>query len=71
LTAAWQDVKSALTTALEAAAPEALAAPGPEKVPSFDGTFGGTIAFMAWHEGYHVGQAGLLRSWLGKSKIAG
>lgn len=71
LTAAWVDVKAALTAALEAATPEALTAPGPEKVPSFDGMLSGTLAFMAWHEGYHVGQAGLLRKWLGRTRIAG
>jgi len=71
VTAAWLDVKSALAASLEAASPEALAAPGPEKVPSFDGTLAGTLSFMAWHEGYHVGQAAMLRSWLGRGQIAG
>jgi len=71
MTAAWQDVKVALTAALEGASPEALTGPGPEKVPSFDGMLAGTIAFMAWHEGYHVGQAAYMRKWLGKGQIAG
>jgi len=68
---AWQEVKGALNAALEAASPEALAGPGPEKVPSFDGMLSGTVGFMAWHEGYHVGQAAMLRKWLGRGQIAG
>ena len=71
LTSAWQEVKAARPAALEAASPEALAGPGPEKVPSFDGMLAGTIGFMAWHEGYHVGQAALLRSWRGRGRVAG
>jgi hypothetical protein len=71
IAAAWTDVKGALTAALEAASPESLAGPGPEKVPSFDGMLSGTIGFMAWHEGYHVGQAAMLQKWLGRGQIAG
>lgn len=71
LIAAWQEIKTALAAAFESATPEALAAPAPEKVPSFDGMLSGTLAFMAWHEGYHVGQAAYLRSWLGRGQVAG
>jgi uncharacterized damage-inducible protein DinB len=71
LVAAWQEVKAELSAALEEASEEALAAPGPEKIPSFDGKLSGTLAFMAWHEGYHVGQAAYLRRWLGHGQVAG
>ncbi len=71
IAAAWGDVKAALSTALEETSAEVLDAPGPEKMPSFDGKLSGTIAFMAWHEGYHVGQAAYLRSWLGRGQVAG
>jgi uncharacterized damage-inducible protein DinB len=71
LVAAWQEVKAALSAALEEASEQALDAPGPEKIPSFDGKLSGTVAFMAWHEGYHVGQAAYLHRWLGHGQVAG
>lgn len=71
LVAAWKEVKASLSEALEGASAEALAAPGPGKIPSFDGKLSGVVAFMAWHEGYHVGQAAYLRRWLGHGQVAG
>jgi uncharacterized damage-inducible protein DinB len=69
--AAWNEVKAVLDGALENASAEKLNAPGPERVPSFDGKLSGTIAFMANHESYHVGQAAYLRRWLGHGQISG
>ena len=43
-------------------------APNP---PSLDGTVGGQVAFLAFHEAYHMGQLGYLRKWLGHSALAG
>ncbi len=71
LVAAWEDVKTVLSPALEEASAEVLAAPGPEKIPSFDGKLSGVVAFLAWHEGYHVGQAAYLHRWLGHGQVAG
>jgi len=71
MTDAWHEVKAALTVALEDLTVEALSVPGPEKLPSFDGMLSGAIAFMAWHETYHVGQAAYLRRLLGHSQVAG
>lgn len=34
---------------------------------SADTTFGGMITFLAWHEGYHIGQTDLLRQLAGKN----
>jgi uncharacterized damage-inducible protein DinB len=71
VTAALTESAGALTAAMEAASPEALAAPGPERVPSIDGTLGGTVFFLAYHETSHVGQAVYLRSWLNKGGVMG
>jgi hypothetical protein len=68
---AWKDVKAALNASLEEVSADALSAPGPERVPSYDGKLSGLVSFMAWHEGYHVGQAAYLRSWLGHGQVAG
>jgi uncharacterized damage-inducible protein DinB len=41
------------------------------KVPSADGTLGGVINFLAYHDTYHTGQVAYLRCWLGHSGVAG
>lgn len=71
LMAAWHDVAAHLTAALDAAAGETLAAPVAEKSPSYDGTVGGMVAFLAFHETYHVGQVSYLRCWLGHEGVVG
>jgi len=48
-----------------------LSAPPPGKLPSFDGKISGSVAFLAFHETYHVGQAAYLRTWLGHEGVAG
>jgi len=68
---AWQDVDAALDVALEGTSEATLAASAGEKSPSFDGTIGGLINFLAHHEAYHAGQAAYLRRWLGHDGVAG
>jgi hypothetical protein len=68
---AWKDVKASLCTAMEDVSEGALSAPGPEKVPSFDGKLSGLVSFFAFHETYHVGQACYLRRWLGHGQVIG
>ena len=41
----------------------------PHDPPTFDGKVAGFIAFLAFHETYHVGQIGYLRKWLGHSAL--
>jgi hypothetical protein len=69
--AAWHEGKAALDAALENVTAEALSAPAPERIPSFDGKLGGTISFFANHESYHVGQAAYVRKCLGRGQTAG
>jgi hypothetical protein len=46
-----------------------LVAPPPERVASPDGTLRGALALLAFHDGYHVGQLGFVRKWLGFSAL--
>ena len=71
IVAALEDSSTRMTTALEQASEEKLAQPGPERIPSVDGTVGGVINFLAFHETTHVGQAAYLRAYLGHSGIMG
>lgn len=68
---AWHDVAAHLHAALDAVPVETLAAPVAEKAPSYDGTVGGMVTFLAFHETYHLGQIAYLRSWLGHDCILG
>jgi uncharacterized damage-inducible protein DinB len=69
--AAWNEVKTMLSAAMEGTTEEAMAAAGPEKIPSLDGKMSGMVGFMAYHETYHVGQACYLRSYLGHGQVLG
>jgi len=71
LSAALSDSSARLTAALEGASEEELAKPGPEKIPSVDGTVGGVVSFLAFHETTHVGQAAYLRAYLGHPGVMG
>ncbi len=66
---AWTDVSTELATIFPKASEELLDQPYDK--PMFDGKVGGFIAFLAFHETYHVGQLGYLRKWLGHSSLVG
>jgi uncharacterized damage-inducible protein DinB len=63
--AAWKELSASLPPALEAATAEAMAAAAPPPSPSFDGTVGGMVSFLAMHETYHVGQVVYVRHLVG------
>ena len=69
--AAWRDVAQRLPAALDSAADDTLSAPPPPQIPCYDGKISGVLAFIAFHEGYHAGQASYLRKWLGHGRVAG
>jgi hypothetical protein len=50
---------------------DVLAKAAPNAGFSFDGKIGGLIAFLAFHETYHVGQLSYLRKWLGYGQLVG
>jgi uncharacterized damage-inducible protein DinB len=69
---AWTEVANELSAAFTSVSEKTLAQPAPQtNAPTFDGTVGGLIAFFALHEGYHVGQLGYLRKFLGYSQLIG
>lgn len=59
--AEWNKATDLLKEALASVTEEHLAADCPLKSPIGDFTFGGTIAFLAQHESYDIGQIGFLK----------
>jgi len=68
---AWQDLCSTLPATLEEIPSETLAKPVQQPSPSFDGTVGGMVSFLAMHESYHVGQFVYARRLSGGSGVIG
>jgi uncharacterized damage-inducible protein DinB len=57
----WDRVSELLMHRLEEADSTVLAAEPPFRFPVSDPTVLGAVAFLAHHEGYHLGQLGLIR----------
>jgi len=68
---AWAEVSAPLASAVAEVPAEVLAKPAPEGKRSIDGKVGGFVAFLAYHETYHVGQVCYLRKWLGYGQAVG
>ena len=68
---AWEEVSAKLLASLVGAPADVLAKPAPKGPPSFDGKISGLVAFLAFHETYHVGQVSYLRKWLGYGQSVG
>lgn len=62
----WQKATQLLEEALASVTEEHLAADSPLKSPIGDFSFGGTVAFLAQHESYDIGQIGLLKKYFTK-----
>ena len=67
--AEWRELTDDLMRRLEDLTGAALAGDAPPRVASPDDTLRGAISLFAFHEGYHVGQLGFLRKWLGFSSL--
>jgi len=67
----WDDVSAKLLTVLPHATADLLERPAPKGPPSFDGKIRGLVAFLAFHETYHVGQVTYLKKWLGYGQSVG
>ena len=63
--AAWQAVSGPLMERLDALDAAALDRPAAQRFPVDDRTVLGTLAFLAQHEAYHIGQLALLRKFAG------
>lgn len=68
---AWSEASAVLLRRLEEATPEQLASPAPRKFAIEDPSLRGTLTFLCWHEGYHIGQMSLLRKWQGLPGLVG
>jgi hypothetical protein len=60
-----------LSKRLEEIGDAELSAKCPRDFPIADKTMRGAITFLAYHEGYHVGQMAYLRKLLGKGQLVG
>jgi hypothetical protein len=63
--AAWREISEILPTRLAEATEAQLAAPSPRRFPGGDQSVLGGLAFLTYHEGYHLGQLALIRKSLG------
>ena len=68
--AEWQKASDLLKEALATVTDERLAAEAPFKSPAGDFTIGGTIAFLAQHESYDVGQVAFLKKYFTKEAMS-
>ena len=66
----WKKVSALLDEALESVSEEHLTSDSPLKSPIGDFTNGGTIAFLAQHESYDIGQLGLLKKFFTKEAMS-
>jgi DinB superfamily len=67
--AEWEKASALLTEPFAAITDEQLAADSPLKSPIGDFTIGGTVAFLAQHESYDIGQMGFLKKYLTKEAM--
>jgi uncharacterized damage-inducible protein DinB len=61
----------ALAAAIETVDESRWNAPSPRSFPFADTSLRGALAFLVFHETYHVGQLGYLRRWLGHAGLVG
>jgi uncharacterized damage-inducible protein DinB len=65
----WEELAGDFRRALEDLAKDRLLAEPPISYPTPDSTVRGALAFICWHECYHVGQIGLMRTELGYDSL--
>ena len=68
--AEWQKASGLLKEALANVTDEHLAADAPFKNPTGDSSIGGTIAFLAEHESYDIGQIAFLKKYFTKEAMS-
>jgi uncharacterized damage-inducible protein DinB len=68
---AWTEISSRLIGRLGQLTDVELDSPSPRKFPVADNTVRAGLAFLLWHESYHIGQMGFLRKWLGYESLVG
>lgn len=68
LASGWDNVAGRLESTLESLTEDQITAAA-EGFPIPDQTARGALMFLAWHESYHVGQIGLMRTEMGYPSI--
>jgi hypothetical protein len=68
---AWTSISEALAPRLAALGDAELDAPSPRKLPLDDPSLLGALAFLTYHEAYHIGQLALVRKALGLGGLVG
>lgn len=68
LASSWEEVAGRLRTTLESLTEEQLLEPA-EGLPIPDRTARGASTLIAWHESYHLGQIGMMRTDMGKPSL--
>lgn len=71
IVAAYKAVNDQLKTRMETIADAELSAKAPRDFPIPDKSLRGAVAFMTFHDSYHVGQMALVVKWLGKAGLVG
>lgn len=66
----WKKASSLVKEGLSSVTDGHLASDGPFKNPTGDSSIGGTIAFLAQHESFDVGQMALLKKYLTKEAMS-
>ena len=66
----WSKASALLKEGLATATEDHLAADSPFKSPIGDHTIGGTIAFLAQHESYDIGQMAFLKKYVTKEAMS-
>ncbi len=69
LVSAWNTVTGELNAVTETVADEQLQSP-PASAPHREKTVMDTLSFLVWHESYHIGQLGTLRTQMGYTPTA-
>jgi len=67
----WSQTAAALRQRLGSLTDAELSAKPPREFRIADKSLRGAIAYLAYHEAYHVGQMAYLRKWLGKESLVG
>ncbi len=62
IAAGWKDTAEKLHAALERLTDEDAMKPDDSGFPTPEKSLRGRLAFIAWHESYHIGQIGILRT---------
>ncbi|MEP7264819.1 MAG: DinB family protein [Bacteroidota bacterium] len=66
----WNKASKLIREGLSSITEEQLDGDAPFKNPTGDQTIGGTLAFLAQHESYDIGQLGLLKKFLTKEAMS-